>query len=61
MIKEINNQIEFIKGISTLFFNHLAHQENKCVIIVTHSKNVVNLVDVVYDLKKGKVINQKSK
>lgn len=29
----------------------LAHQENKCVIIVTHSKNVSNQVDQVYELK----------
>ena len=35
-------------------FNNLAHQENKCVIIVTHSPNVCDLVDQVYDLKKSK-------
>ena len=33
-------------------FNNLAHKENKCVIIVTHSENVCNSVDKVYDLKK---------
>ncbi|MDD5888498.1 MAG: ABC transporter ATP-binding protein [bacterium] len=33
-------------------FKDLAHQENKCIIIVTHSKNVCDNVDVVYDLKK---------
>lgn len=33
-------------------FNNLAHKENKCVIIVTHSPNVCNAVDKVYDLKK---------
>ena len=27
---------------------------NKCVIIVTHSKNVCDNVDIVYELKKDK-------
>ena len=35
-------------------FNDLAHKQNKCVIIVTHSQNVCNLVDQVYELKKKK-------
>lgn len=34
-------------------FKALAHKENKCVIIVTHSKNVSDNSDVVYDLKKS--------
>ena len=33
-------------------FSDLAHKENKCVIIVTHSKNVCDKSDVVYDLKE---------
>lgn len=33
-------------------FNTLAHKENKCVIIVTHSPNVCDSVDKVYELKK---------
>lgn len=33
-------------------FKRLAHNENKCVIIVTHSKNVCDNVDVIYELKK---------
>ena len=33
-------------------FDDLAHKENKCVIIVTHSPNVCDNVDKVYDLKK---------
>lgn len=33
-------------------FIDLAHKENKCVIIVTHSKNVSDKVDKVYELKK---------
>lgn len=33
-------------------FKELAHKNKKCVIIVTHSKNVSDNVDVVYDLKK---------
>lgn len=35
-------------------FKDLAKKENKCIIIVTHSKNVADNVDVVYDLKKKK-------
>lgn len=35
-------------------FNKLAKEENKCVIIVTHSENVCSLVDEVYELKKAK-------
>ena len=33
-------------------FSELAHKKNKCVIIVTHSKNVCDSVDKVYELKK---------
>jgi putative ABC transport system ATP-binding protein len=33
-------------------FKDLAHKENKCVIIVTHSPNVCDQVDIVYELKK---------
>ena len=33
-------------------FKDLAHKDNKCVIIVTHSQNVCDQVDVVYELKK---------
>lgn len=35
-------------------FKRLAHEEGKCVIIVSHSENVCKNVDVVYDLKKVK-------
>ncbi len=33
-------------------FENLARQENKCIIIVTHSQNVCDKMDVVYELKK---------
>ena len=33
-------------------FDRLSHKENKCVIIVTHSKNVCDSVDYVYEIKK---------
>ena len=33
-------------------FKHLAKDENKCVIIVTHSQNVCNEVDTVFELGK---------
>ncbi len=35
-------------------FKRLAHEDNKCVIIVTHSPDVCAMVDQVYDLKKVK-------
>ena len=34
-------------------FSRLAHEEKKCVIIVTHSQNVCDSVDEVYELKKN--------
>lgn len=34
-------------------FVNLAHEQNKCVIIVTHSQNVCDSVDEVYELKKS--------
>lgn len=33
-------------------FKKLAKEENKCIIIVTHSKNVSDNVDIIYDLHK---------
>ena len=48
--KETENEILKI-------FKHLAKDENKCVIIVTHSPNVCNEVDVVYELVKKKSKN----
>ena len=35
-------------------FSELAHKENKCVIIVTHSKQVCDSCDEIYDLKQKK-------
>ena len=34
-------------------FKNLAQKENKCIIIVTHSKNVCGQADIVYELKKS--------
>lgn len=34
-------------------FVKLAHEQNKCVIIVTHSENVCNKSDVIYELHKN--------
>lgn len=34
-------------------FKNLAHNENKCVVIVTHSKNICDNADEVYDLNKN--------
>lgn len=33
-------------------FKELAHQHNKCIIIVTHSNNVSDNADMIYELKK---------
>ena len=33
-------------------FEHLAKDENKCIIIVTHSQTVCDRADIVYELKK---------
>ena len=35
-------------------FKNLAKKENKCIIIVTHSKNVVDNVDIIYNLDSDK-------
>lgn len=35
-------------------FKDLAYKDNKCIIIVTHSENVCNQVDIVYELTKVK-------
>lgn len=45
--KETENEILKI-------FKNLATKENKCVIIVTHSANVCDNVDIVYELKPKK-------
>ena len=34
-------------------FKHLAKDENKCIIIVTHSQNVCDNVDIIYELNKN--------
>lgn len=35
-------------------FQKLAHEDDKCVIIVTHSPNVCQMVNKIYDLEKVK-------
>lgn len=40
-------------------FSDLAHKDNKCVIIVTHSENVCNNCDEVYELVPTKEKDQK--
>ena len=49
--KETENEILDI-------FVRLSHKDNKCVIIVTHSENVVDRADIVYELKKSKKIDK---
>ena len=38
-------------------FTNLAHKDKKCIIIISHSKNVKEKVDVVKYLKEGKITN----
>lgn len=37
-------------------FTRLAHEDGKCVIIVTHSENVTAIADAVYGLRAGKLL-----
>ena len=37
-------------------FTALAHEDGKCVIIVTHSNKVTSIADIVYMIKDGKMI-----
>ena len=36
----------------------LAHEHNKCVIVVTHSKDIASKADVVFNLKKGQFVDE---
>ena len=36
-------------------FTTLAHEENRCVIIVTHSQKVTSIADVTYGIKDGQI------
>lgn len=38
-------------------FTNLAHKDKKCIIIISHSNNVKEKVDVVKYLKEGKITN----
>ena len=38
----------------------LAHKNNKCVIIVTHNREVTELMDYLIELKDGRIINKNS-
>lgn len=37
----------------------LAHEENRCVIIVTHSKAVASFADITYKISKGRLFKDK--
>ena len=37
-------------------FKKLAHEQNKCVIVVTHSVKIANQSDVIIKLNKGKLV-----
>ena len=40
------------------FLKDIAHKENKCVIIVTHSKKLEQAADIVLELHNGKLIEK---
>ena len=42
-------------------FTSLAHDEGKCVIIVTHSKKVTTIADIIYGMTDGKLVQMKQK
>jgi len=46
---------EMAEGIVDIF-KKLAHQHNKCVIVVTHSSQIASQSDVVFRLSKGELI-----
>ena len=37
-------------------FTELAHEKNKCVIMVTHSKELAQKADVILTLNKGSIV-----
>lgn len=42
-------------------FTKLAHEKGKCVIIVTHSKQVTRAADVIYSLQDGRLVELRRK
>lgn len=42
-------------------FTKLAHEKGKCVIIVTHSKQVTRAADVMYSLQDGRLVELRRK
>jgi putative ABC transport system ATP-binding protein len=42
-------------------FTSLAHDEGKCVIVVTHSKKVTTIADIIYGMSDGKLVQMKQK
>ena len=42
-------------------FSELAHGKNKCVIMVTHSKELAQKADVILTLKKGSIVGTEEK
>lgn len=44
--------IALVKPFNVVLYVSIAHEEGKCVIIVTHSSNVCEKVDKVFELKK---------
>ena len=49
-----NLDMETSKGIIETFIK-LAHEKNKCVIVVTHSKNFANCMDIQLGIHQGKL------
>jgi putative ABC transport system ATP-binding protein len=49
------NVNEEVESELVTIFKQLAHEHNKCVIVVTHSAQIAQLSDVTLDLVKGKI------
>ena len=52
------NLNEEMEGEIVDIFKNLAHEHNKCVIVVTHSKSIADRSDVTFNLKKGKFADE---
>jgi len=47
-----------LSAVFALILYRLAHEDNKCVIIVTHSENVSAIADEVIGIRAGSLLNR---
>ena len=50
-MNQLGNLDKETEGEILKIFKHLAKDENKCIIIVTHSQNVCDQADEIYELR----------